>query len=245
MNLYILFKDDGTPFYVGAGNDRRIANHFSGCGGRPLVDVVIKEHRLRGSEISFTVVESYVNDDEAYDAEVNLISLIGKEIDGGTLVNITDGGKGVSGYKSSPKQISDNSKRGIVRFSDPHERSKISIATREAMADPKVRKNISDKLLAKWQDPDFINKQVASHTGIKDTVDTKVNKSKACTKSWSEGRRKGKYTDEQVKIIYMMKGYCDARDAALIYGMNPTYVHKIWRHERCKMALIRLGYMEA
>lgn len=244
MNVYILYKDDKTPFYVGAGNDRRIDNHLCGSGGRSSVNEIIAEHRNRGSDISYDIVGKYDTKDEAFAAEVMLISMIGKISDGGTLVNVTDGGEGVSGYKATPENNLKNSKRNLERFSDPLEREKTSKTTREAMLNPDIRAKISKKLKDKWQDIEYVRKQRESHTGIKDSDMTKENKSKSCSKSWSEGKRKGKYTDDQVNVIYSMKGLSDAREVALIYGMNPTYVHKIWRHERCRMALIRLGIIE-
>ena len=244
MNVYILYKDDGTPFYVGAGNDRRIDNHINGSGGRKSVNEVILEHRNRGAEISHDVVATYETKEEAFAAEIKLISMIGKISDGGTLVNVTDGGAGVTGYKATDDSNLKNSQRGYNRFSDPLERKRTSEATRKAMLDPSIRAKISVKLKSKWQDDDFIQRQRDSHTGIKDSESTKENKSKSCAKSWSDGKRKGKYTDEQVNVVYSMKGFCNVNEAASLYGMNPTYVHKIWRHERCRMALIRLGIIE-
>lgn len=241
MNVYMLYKDDGTPFYVGAGNNRRIDNHIGGSGGRASVNEIITEHRNRGSEISHDIVATYGTKEEAFAAEIKLIATIGKISDGGTLVNVTDGGAGVKGYKATENSNLKNSQRGRDRFSDPLERKRISEATRKAMLDPSIRAKISAKLKSKWKDEDFAQRQRDSHTGIKDSESTKENKSKSCAKSWSDGRRKGKYTDEQVNMVYSMKGFCDVNEVASLYGMNPTYVHKIWRHERCRMALIRLG----
>lgn len=241
MNVYVLFKDDGTPFYVGAGNENRINDHFKGCGGRSEVNKIIKEHRGRGSNINHIIDSVHETEDEAFERESELIKQIGRLCDGGTLVNITKGGKGITGYKQSPKQIIENSRRGKERFKDQSERDRISAATKLGMSNPDVKTKISEKLKQKWKDPDFIKRQKEVKLGKVDSDETRKNKSKACSKSWETGVRKGKYTDEEVLTVYSMKGLCSALDASKVYNMNPTYVHKIWRHERCKMALIRLG----
>lgn len=241
MNVYIMMKDDGTPFYVGAGNDNRISDHFKGCGGRKEVNKIIAEHKSRNSNVTYRIDSVHTCEDEAFKRECELIRLLGRLCDGGTLVNITKGGKGVTGYKQSPQQVIENSRRSIERFKNQSERDKISVATKLAMEDPELRSHISEKLKEKWKDPEFIKKQRDVKTGVLDSEQTKVKKSKACASSWANGLRKGKYTDEQVSTVYSMKGLCSASEASKVYNMNPTYVHKIWRHERCKMALTRLG----
>jgi hypothetical protein len=238
---YVLLTDTGVPFYAGAGDKNRIDRHLRGAGGRSEVNKVIGEHHRRGTTIGHRVVKWFDLKDDAFAHEVELIRQIGKISDGGTLVNICDGGAGVTGYRASESQRLATSQRNIERFSDPAERKRTSDATIAAMADPTIRSVISEKLINKWQDPSYRSQQVESHTGHRDTDETKALKAAKIKSAWNDGTRRGKYTDEEISVVYNCKGMWSVEDTAAIYGMNPTYVHKIWRHERCRMALQRLG----
>lgn len=238
---YVLTDDNGVPFYVGAGNEQRPGRHIAGTGGRPAVNAVIDEHRARGSDIGVMIVKTHDTEHDAFNHEKYLIGIYGKRSDGGLLVNICDGGKGVTGYRATDKSKQANSERNIKRFSDINERLKTSIATKRAMENPELRRKISDALTTKWTDEAYRSKLVESHTGRIDSEQTRERKSGAQRDAWANGRRIGKYTDEQVFEIYNMKGVVNVNEVAEIYGMNPTYVHKIWRHERCVSNLKRLG----
>lgn len=238
---YMLVDSFGIPFYVGAGNEARPMSHINGRGGRPLVDAVIEDHRSRGAEISVVIVEEFEAAAEAFSLEVELISTIGRLSEGGSLVNICDGGKGSSGYTASDEERERNSRRGKERFSILEERIKTSIATKLAMENPEVREKISRALKEKWLEDGFRKKLVDAHTGRKDSDQTKLKKAAAQKSVWAKGLKTGKYTDEQVRDVYDRKGVDSAVNIAKIHGMNPTYVHKIWRHERCLTSLIRLG----
>lgn len=241
---YMLLDSEGIPFYVGAGKPSRPLKHFTKSGGgRPLVHNIISEHRRKGLEVTHIVTGEFDDKDDAFSAEVLLISLIGKVSDGGTLVNTCDGGKGIKGFKFSEEHRAMNSVRQIERFSDMSERVKISTRTRAAMANTDLRRHISTKLKDKWRDDDYRIKQTIAHTGKKDTNETRLKKSQSQSRAWNTGHRQGKYSDEIIADIYSKKGNTSVHDVAALYDMNPTYVHKIWRHERCVTALKRLGVL--
>jgi hypothetical protein len=238
---YILYTHDNVPFYVGAGNENRISDHFKGVGGVKKVNEIIKWHSKNGLNIHHKVIESFDSRESAFAKEVELIAEIGKIENGGTLVNICDGGAGVKGLRRSAEQVSLMSKNSHERFKRIEERKKTSIATKIGMASTDVRKKISLKLKEKWKDQDFRCRQSIIHKGIKDSDETRKKKSNSLVACWANGQRVGKYSDEIVFDIYKSKGVVSAKDMALKYGMNPTYIHKIWRHERCLVALNRLG----
>lgn len=239
---YVLLDSNDVPFYVGAGLPSRPLSHFKPKGGgRPEVNKIIKQHREKDLTVNYKILGEFESKDEAFLAEKFLISTIGKIEQGGTLVNICDGGAGATGFKHSEVQNLQNSLRQKIRFGSLEERNKTSETTKIGMSDPNVRRKVSEGLLKKWQDDDFRNQQVLSHTGKKDSCETKQKKSKSLVESWENGIRKGKYSDAVIMDVYSKKGLVKVEDVAEIYGMNPTYVHKIWRHERCRMALKRLG----
>lgn len=239
---YVLLNHAGIPFYVGAGKEDRPLQHFSGKGGgRPEVQKIVDEHREKGLSLSYRVIETYENKSDAFDAEKSLISLFGRISDGGILVNICTGGAGCPGYTPSDEMRAYNSKAQKIRFSNESERLAISEATRKGMNNDVVRSKISDGLLAKWNDEAYRNRQIAAHTGKKDTDVTRKKKSDALSRSWANGDRKSKYSDEVIYDVYTSKGHVPVSEIAAKYGMNRTYIHKIWRHERCVLNLKRLG----
>ncbi len=96
--VYVLFRPNGTPCYVGKGKDdrwlrmrRRHNKHLSG---------IIK---AAGGEIPSVKVRDGLSEHEAFDIEIALIAAIGREANGGPLVNLTDGGVWFDGLSSSAR----------------------------------------------------------------------------------------------------------------------------------------------
>lgn len=78
---YLWLREDGTPYYVGKGKDRR-AFKSRRIGDAPPRDRII--------------IEEFFNEESAFEAEKFLISYYGREDMGlGCLLNLTDGGDGM------------------------------------------------------------------------------------------------------------------------------------------------------
>ena len=87
--VYIYYYEDGTAYYVGKGNRVRIFMRH---------DVPVPEQRL----IQYFPFETEV---EAWDTEIQLIALYGRQQDGGTLMNLSTGGSsGTAGVVRTPEQ---------------------------------------------------------------------------------------------------------------------------------------------
>ena len=87
--VYTYLREDGTPYYVGKGKDKR-AWYRS------------KRERIRKpkNESNIVIVKDNLTEEEAHELEINLISKYGrKDIGTGILRNKTDGGEGVAGAK--------------------------------------------------------------------------------------------------------------------------------------------------
>jgi predicted XRE-type DNA-binding protein len=83
---YLYLREDGTPYYVGKGKDRR-AFHT-----RHNVPVPSNRERI--------LIQEFPPEDDAIAAEIFLISYYGRKNNGtGILRNFTDGGDGTSGRK--------------------------------------------------------------------------------------------------------------------------------------------------
>jgi len=87
--VYTYFYENGTAYYVGKGNRARVFMRH---------DVPVPEQRL----IQYFPFETEV---EAWDTEIQLIALYGRQQDGGTLMNLSTGGaSGTAGVVRTPEQ---------------------------------------------------------------------------------------------------------------------------------------------
>ena len=96
--VYILFRLNGIPCYVGKGKGARWLRHES----RPRHENIhlrniVGQARKSGVELPKIKVREGLSEEDAFVIERGLIAAIGREHLGGPLVNQTDGGDGTSG----------------------------------------------------------------------------------------------------------------------------------------------------
>ena len=107
--VYTYFYEDGTAYYVGKGNHKRIFMRH---------DVPVPEQHL----IQYFSFETEI---EAWDTEIQLIALYGRQQDGGTLMNLSTGGaSGTAGVRLTPEQRQQRSittKRWINKRGHPQQ----------------------------------------------------------------------------------------------------------------------------
>lgn len=106
------------------------------------------------------IVGNSLTHDEALILEAKLISSIGRIVDGGTLVNITTGGEGMSGYRHSEESKS--------KIGTAHRGKAVSAQTRmkmKASAFLRVRSEDNLAQLAKARET-LVRKVVCCETGI-------------------------------------------------------------------------------
>lgn len=114
MNYYVYELIDprnNLVFYVGKGKTRdklnrvyrRIKDHLnSNDKSNRFKYFLIQKIRKLGLEVEFRIIKEGISESEAFILEIELIKKYGKRIDNsGNLVNITDGGEGISGFKHS------------------------------------------------------------------------------------------------------------------------------------------------
>lgn len=90
------------PIYVGKGTKDRVKKHLnlykkSKTHFHNKLALIIKE----GYEPIYRIIYENLTEMEAFEKEKKLISLIGRELQGGTLLNLSDGGEGQSGFNHS------------------------------------------------------------------------------------------------------------------------------------------------
>lgn len=101
--VYVLFRVNGVPLYVGKGSGRRsevhVSNAYHGDHSNIRLRRAIEDAR---GPLPYVRVREGLTEDEAFATEIALIAAIGREADGGPLVNETDGGKGVGRGRVMP-----------------------------------------------------------------------------------------------------------------------------------------------
>ena len=100
--VYGYFRNDGTPYYIGKGCLRRAWSwHWT-----------IKKPK---NPAHIKILLNGMSENEALEAEKDLISLLGRKKNGtGCLWNLTDGGQGTSGrfHSSQSKKLMSKNRRG-------------------------------------------------------------------------------------------------------------------------------------
>ena len=140
--VYILFRPwDGSPCYVGTGKGKRCFHTEKTTTNRHLIFIIKKAKRL-GLEIPVIKVRENLSDAEALAIEIALIKAIGREKDGGPLVNLTKGGDGL--VDPSPEIRARISAKAIERTRTPEWRAAASARAKGRSPSLETRKRIGD-----------------------------------------------------------------------------------------------------
>lgn len=137
--VYVLFRPDLTPCYVGKGQGNRINDHKSTSRNRQLGHIIAnaKEPILR-HKVAVNLTEEL-----AHALEIALIADYGRQIHGGMLVNKTNGGDGTSGYKPPKCKGAAHSLKMSGRVLSDEHRAKIGVANRGKVRTEAHRKALS------------------------------------------------------------------------------------------------------
>ena len=97
--VYVVFRLNGRPCYVGKGTGDRLDVHNRGrSSNRHLASIIAKY-----GELPVVKVWEGESEDEAHEAEKAFIKAIGRKVDGGPLVNVRKGGEGEAGHAPRPR----------------------------------------------------------------------------------------------------------------------------------------------
>lgn len=109
--VYILFRRDGRPFYVGKGRARRFKYHVTAAKNEKSHKAAIIRETIATGELPIVIVKDRLKECEAFAIEIALIKAMGREPNG-PLVNCTDGGEGQSGASQETREKISASRRG-------------------------------------------------------------------------------------------------------------------------------------
>jgi uncharacterized protein len=113
--VYRLLRPNGTPFYVGKGQNRRVFFHESESKGAGLSHKLntIRHIISTGQALRYEIAEFYEREEECHAREVAEILRIGRhDLKTGPLTNLTSGGEGTSGLAEETKQRIDANLHG-------------------------------------------------------------------------------------------------------------------------------------
>lgn len=96
--IYLLFRPNGRPCYLGKGRGERWTKHERRGTHNLHLSRIIKNAK---APLPKVIIRDGLTEEEAFVLEKIFIKAIGREKDGGPLVNKTDGGEGVSGHVHS------------------------------------------------------------------------------------------------------------------------------------------------
>jgi len=113
--VYVIFRPNGVPCYVGKGRGSRLSHHKKRAYNPHLRRI----YAQAGGDLPAVIVRGGLTDPEAIETEIAFIAAIGRERNGGPLVNMTDGGDGISGFKFSAESIEKIRKATVGRKYGP------------------------------------------------------------------------------------------------------------------------------
>jgi len=103
--VYVYYKPNGTPFYVGKGKGKRYLSHLQEAKKEITSDCnrlkisTIRKILRSGQEPIIKVINVNLEENNAFELEEYLISTIGRiDLGTGPLTNLTKGGDGTSGH---------------------------------------------------------------------------------------------------------------------------------------------------
>lgn len=110
--VYALFINDGeNPIYIGKGSGSRARGHLTNPANKAL-SKVLKKH----NEYYIGILNGTSNESVAYHLESVYIQKYKKKIDGGLLLNFTDGGKDFSSHTKNERFKKQKSKEYSEKF---------------------------------------------------------------------------------------------------------------------------------
>ena len=84
---YAYLREDGTPYYIGKGKGNRAYSKH-------------RKHIKVPNKNKILILKNNLTEKEAFKHEIYMINIFGrKDLGSGILINLSDGGDGVSGYK--------------------------------------------------------------------------------------------------------------------------------------------------
>ena len=192
---YAYLRNDGTPYYIGKGKGKRaFVNHKH---------VPVPQNR---DKIKF--LKQNLSESEAFRHEEYMISVFGRKLDGGILINLSTGGGGSSGFK-----MTDAQKQSI---SDALKGNQYSKSRKTITRDVECRRKISE-----------------ANMGNSNALGCK-HPPRSLEHSKKQSIANGKLTVDQVKEIRELSKNMNGNKISKIYGLARSSVYDIIKRKSYK-----------
>lgn len=178
--VYILPREDDTPFYVGKGKGRRWKDHLLPSAARhnPYKTAIIRKMAAAGQPLRVIKIAEGLTEPAAFALERETIAKIGRHPKG-PLTNLTDGGDGSTGLRHTEAHKAAISARMKAAMSSDEARAAQSATSkqmwaseghREAMSailksvrsTPDARSATGAHSRASWEDPEVRARRIAA-----------------------------------------------------------------------------------
>ncbi len=202
------YKDIGLlfePIYVGKGKNNRYKAHLFNYKKHynPLFGNKLNKIINCGLEPIY-IIRNHNSEELAINDEVSLISLIGRKTQNkGPLLNLTNGGDGISGHFHSASVKAKISIASKARILSPQSRLKISQTLKGHLVSNDTRKKISKACKGNVRTKEQLLKSALSNTGQKRTPETKrkISIANSGSKNWKAKAFQYRLIDPYKNII--------------------------------------------
>lgn len=237
--VYILYRPDGRPFYVGKGSGERIEFHRWAAeqGYKARRYSIIRKIWREGGDFAAQKVFEIYDENEAFAMERYLIASIGRE----NLTNETDGGDGNYGWVPDEQWRRRKSEQMRGRDRGPEWRANVQAAKIGKPRSEECKAKIRAALTGRKLPPEHVEATAAGNRSRKRSDDARRRMSEARRGRSKPGLQGGlhhqsKLTTKQVLEIRRLKRSGHTRkQLSVLFGISTSTVSKIigrytWKH---------------
>lgn len=219
---------NNQPVYVGKGTGDRDLSHWSkGSHNKPFQDFLSHLKRRGLVALPERVFETEL-EDEAFAKEIELITTYGRRnMNTGTLFNLTDGGEGVAGMRKTDAQKAVDGRFSKEHWQDPEYRAKVVAAQQAAQGTTEARANKAVASAKTWTDPEVREKRQEGIANARSTDESKAKTSAQAKAQWDDPEYAAKQTANNREIANRAEVKAAKAAAAKALWADPVWKAKM------------------